>query len=175
MQKNAFTLFEIMISIAIIWIIFLWVSKLNFKNISDRQRLEWFFYEVKNNLEEAQTNALLWKAIKEWTDIVVPDFWEINFNNSWNWIIVSDYTKDGNIYEYNKIIPKPHYYIETYYKDLDWKKIDETETWTILIKDWNLTLTWITTDTKKLEIKIGYKQFEKILYINTISWVIEEK
>ena len=167
-KNNAFTLLEIMIVIALIWIIALWATKINFKLLSDRQRLDWFFYDIKTKIETIQNNALIWKAVKNWTDLVVPDKWQIDFNNSWSGIIVSQYFIWNNKNEFNKIIPKQFYYIET----STW--ILNSSTWSLLIEGSNMTLTWVSSNDKILKIKIGYKQFSKTLELNTISGVIEE-
>jgi len=167
MKKNkAFTLIELMIVIAIIWIIAVSASNFSFNQLSDRQRLDWFFYKIKTNIEEIQNNALIWRSIK-W--MYVPKKRKIDFSNSGSWKIVSYYLS-GTYIEYNKIIPKKFYSIEIYN---DNSKI--TDTWSIILEWSNMSLTWITTNDKKLDIKIKYKNFIKNIKINTISWVIEEK
>jgi prepilin-type N-terminal cleavage/methylation domain-containing protein len=168
-KKKAFTLLEIMVVIALIWIIALWATKLNFKLLSDRQRLDWFFYDIKTKIETIQNNALIWKAIKDWTNLVVPNKWQIDFNNSWSGIIVSQYYIWNTKKEFNRIIPKAFYYIET---SNNLSKLSDT--WSLLIEGSNMTLTWVSSKDKVLEIKIWYKNFSKTLKLNTISWVIEE-
>ncbi len=170
-QKKAFTLIELLVVIAIIWIIILWASSLNFNAMSDKQKSNWFFYKIKTNIETIQNNALIWKAILVWGDLEVPKKWRIDFNNSWSGKIVSYYSIDWiNFVEYNKILPKQFY--EIIVKN---NSLQLNTTWSILIVWWNLSLTWITSSRKELEIKTRYKNFEKIFTINTISWVIEEQ
>ncbi len=172
-EKKAFTLLELMVVIALIWIMALSISKLNFNSLSDRQRIDWFFYKIKTDIETTQNNAFIWKAIKLPDDsIIVPKKWKIDFNNSWSWKIISKYLSWSTEYIYSEIIPKKHYKIEIFNKN---NPIDDTETGSILIEWWNLTLSWITTTNKILEIKTSYKNFSKTFTINTISWVIEEE
>jgi prepilin-type N-terminal cleavage/methylation domain-containing protein len=174
MWKKAFTLLEIMVVIALIWIISFSITKINFNILSDKQRLNWFFYKVKSNIETIENNALIWKAVNIWTttnpNLIVPNSWKINFSNTGSWKIVSYYKYQNTEHKYNEIIPKDFFQIEIYN---NWTLL--TDTWTILIKWGNLTLTGITTNNKILKLKIKYKQLEKQLLINSISWVIEEE
>jgi len=169
--KKWFTLLEIMIVIALIWIIALWASKINFNSLSDRQRVDGFFYKIKTNIETIQNDALIWKAIKlPDNSVIVPKKWKIDFSNSWSWIIVNNYFDWNNYKKYSGI--KPDKFYEIIIKNNNTNLID---TWSLLIEWWNLSLTWITSNNKILEIEAKYKNFSKIFIINTISWVIEEK
>jgi len=181
-NKSAFTLIELLIVIAITWIIALWIWKLNFKNISDRQRLDWFFYKVKTNIETIQNNALIWKAVNIWTQsspkLKVPTKWEIDFSNFWSWKIISYYftwATNSTKKEFDSIIPANFQSINTICKNRWTDTWNINWTWELIINWWNLTLSWACSDNLKiLELTIKYKQFEKKLDINTISWVIEE-
>lgn len=179
---KAFTLIELMVVIALIWIIALWISNINFNNLSDRQILDWFFYKIKTNIETIKNNALIWKAIKNWTETFVPKMWRIDFNSDWNWAwtwtIKTYYSKDWIIFNNilnNNISSEKFYGIEI--KNF-WNILNTANwTWAILI-EWNkLSLTWtiLPTTDKELEIKVSYKNFDKVFTINTISWVIEEQ
>ena len=168
--NKAFTLLEIMVVIALIWIIAFAVSKFNFNGLTNRQKLDSFFYKIKTNIETIQNNALIWKAIKNWTDAFVPEKWKIDFNNSWSWKIISNYYDWSQYKFFSKIIPKKFYSIKIYN---NWNLLNDT--WSLLIEWWNLSLTWINTNNKILEITAKYKNFEKKFTINTISWVIEEE
>ena len=170
-NKKAFTLIEIMVVVALLWIIALWITKLNFNTLSDRQKIDWFFYKIKTSIETTKNNALIWKAIKlSNVSTIVPKKWKIDFNNSRDWIIISNYYNWSDFIEYTKIIPNKYYNIEVYN---DSTLISDTGS--LLIEWWNLTLSWMTTNNKTLEIKVKYKNLDKIFYINTISWVIEQK
>jgi len=182
-KTNAFTLIELMVVIALIWIIALWANNITFKNLSDRQRLDWFFYQIKTNFETVQNNALIWKAIKlPDNSIIVPDKWEIQLNNSSSWIIQTYYYSwvTQRPFNENDIITDNYYSINTECENLNWTVNSSlTDTWSLFIEWWKLNFTWsiLNCDStqKVLRITTKYKNFEKVFTINTISWVIEEQ
>lgn len=173
-----------MVVITLIWIIALWANSLNFWKLSDRQKLDWFFYKIKTNIETVTNNALIWRAIDDGWTMKVPKLWRIDFNWdynwNWTWTIKTYYSINWTIFTSfteNDANPENFYSIEIN----DWSNVLDTswtnQTWWILIEWWNLSLTWawIDSNSKVLEIKAKYKNFEKVFTINTISWVIEEK
>ena len=176
-QKKAFTLIELMVVIALIWIVALSAWNLNFNSLSDRQRVDWFFYKIKTNIETIQNNALIWKAIDDsW--LFVPKKWRIDFDSSnnwtWSWTIKTYYLNDLGSYiaytENNTISEKFYSIIIKNW----WNILDSSWTWALIIEWWNLSLTWSSLTSKILEIEAKYKDFSKIFTINTISGVIEE-
>lgn len=181
LKKNAFTLIELMVAITLIAIIAIWSSNLNFNALSDRQKLDGFFYKIKTNIETVMNNALIGKAIKLSDDsIIVPKQWKINFNNSWSWIIQSQYLTWWLFISHNEIIPDRFYSITTNCEDFSWNNTWSLDnaTWSILIEWTNLSYTWSTAGCSwknVFRIETKYKNFKKIFTINTISWVIEEK
>ena len=173
--KQAFTLLEIMVVIALIWLIIIWATNLSFNSLSDTQRLNGFFYKIKTNIETVKNNVLIWREINNSWSTIISDKWQIDFNNSSKWSIRTYYYDDSNIkklYSGYDIIPEDHYEIVI---SNDWSKLSDLETVWILINWRNLTLTWITTRNKTLDIEAIYKGRIKKFTINTISWVIEEK
>ena len=181
-KKYAFTLIELLVAIAIISIIILWTSNINFNKISDKQKLEWFFYKIKTNIETVANNALIWKAIKfPDNSISVPRKWKIDFNNSNSGIIQTYYYDwiNYNIYNENNITTNNFNSINTScesFNEVYNKKL--TDTWSIIIEWWKLSFTWSSDclqGQKILKIETKYKNFSKTFTINTISGVIEEK
>lgn len=186
MKKNniAFTLLELMITISVIWIIIVWASNINYNNISDKQRLEWFFYKIKTNIETVKNNVLIWKEVRNslW-EVVSSNNWKIELSNSWSWSVdmkyVNDIWADIDYDEYD-IIPSKFYSIEILcwrikephsFKPLDPNGVIELN-WT------NLNFIWVSpcwSIDKLIQFKIKYKNKEKIFTINSISWVIEEQ
>jgi hypothetical protein len=178
--KLGFTLLEITVAIALIWIIIIWGTKLNFNSLSNKQRLDWFFYKIKTNIETVKNNTLIWKTLKNWNKIIVSEKWQIDFNNSGSGIIKTYYyDRNFNKKEYNfyDTIPKKYYSINTTCKKINSKETQELKGTGSIIINWsNLKLTsWCSSDEKELKIKIKYKNKEKRFTINTISWVIEEE
>ena len=172
--KSGFTLLELMIVIAIIWISIIWATNISFNSLSNKQRVEWFFYKIKNNIETVKNNVLIWRETFDWTNTIVADIWNIDFNNSLSWSVKTYYYDQLDIkksfWDFD-IIPEKFYEIIVYN---DWNRINDSETASIIINWRNLSLTGITTNNKILEIETKYKDKSKRFTINTISWVIEE-
>lgn len=174
-EIKAFTLLEIMVVIALIWILVIWATNINFNSISDKQRLDWFFYKIKTNIESIKNNVLIWREVLDDWNTIISSKWQIDFNNNGSWSMSTYYYNDSNSkvsYPRYNIIPKDFYEIVI---SNSW--IWLTDTGSILINWRNLTLTWawISGFDKVLEIVAKYKGIEKEFTINTISWVIEEK
>ena len=169
-----------MVAITIIGILAIWVSKINFNNISWKQKLEIFTNKVVSNFETIRNNSLLWKWM--WTDLKIPEEWQIEIWTSW---ITIKYTNDWNSWpDYNELsLPLEEYYeiLNMRCLNINWDNVESNPwTWTINIK-WN-TLSfpwndWCAKDksSKIFQFTIRYKNnFEKTLKINILNWLIEE-
>jgi len=170
-KTKAFTIVELLIAIAIIWIIVIWVSNLNFSNISDKQRMDSFYYKIKSEIETVKNNSLIWKAID--SSMTVPKEWKIDFasgstniNISYSWATWINY-KNINIeklYKIKGIKCSPSNSI-----------LATWNTWSLIINWINLSLSWCSSpNDKTLIITTWYKEFEKKLEINTVSWVLKD-
>ncbi len=170
-RKWAFTLLEIMVVIALMWILAIWVTNLNFNSIWDKQRLDWFFYEIKTNIETIKNNALIWREIKDGSNVIIWNKWQIDFSNSGSGIIKTYYynwsTKKN--YPLYDTIPEANYEIS--FKN---SGTGLTSTWSIIIEWKDLILDKPDSNDKKIEVEIKYKASKKTFNINGISWVIEE-
>jgi len=179
-KKWGFTLIEILTVIAIISIIAIWISNINYNRLSEKQELNIFSNKIINNYESIRNNALLWKWI--WSSLEVPEKWKIDFSNTWDWKIISYYyswwLSDRIEYKDNKF--------EEYYEinnikcsKLNWTEIYNltNETWTIEIKWSDITLTWACNNDKYkiLNLVIGYKGFQESLEINILNWIVDKK
>lgn len=171
---KAFTLLEIMIVITLIWIIIIWATNINFNSLSDTQRVDWFFYKIKNNIETIKNNVLIWREVYHEWNTIVSNKWQIDFNNSWSWSIKTyyyDHFDNKKSYSDYNITPESFYKIKV---SNNWNIIEDSKNVWLIINWRNLSLTWITTNNKVLEIETRYKDKVKIFTINTISWIIEE-
>lgn len=179
-KKWGFTLIEILTVIAIISIISIWVSNINFNRLSEKQELDIFLNKIINNYEDIRNNSLLWKWI--WNSLEVPEKWKIDFSNTWDWKIISYYYSwwlwDWIEYKDNKF--------EEYYKinkiecsKLDWEDTYylSNETWTIEIEWSNITLTWACNDKKYkiFNLTMDYKGFQESFEINVLNWIVDKK
>jgi len=173
-NKKAFTLIEILVVIAIIWILIFWVSNIDFGNTSDKQRLESFYYKVKSEIETIKNNSLVWKWI--WISLIVPKEWKIDFSSGANtiptyysWVTWINYNhiKVENLYKIKSIICSNLDWTSTW--NLSWN------TWSVIISWLNISLSWCTDlNYKSLKITTWYKELEKTLEINTVSWVLKD-
>jgi len=172
-KTKAFTIIELLIAIAIIWIIVIWISNLNFNNISDKQRMDSFYYKIKSEIETIKNNSLIWKAID--SNMKVPKEWKIDFasgstniNISYSWATWTNY-KNINIEKFYKIKAINCINLSWSTWSLSWN------TWSIIINWANLSLSWCSSSNyKTLIITTWYKEFEKKLEINTVSWVLKD-
>lgn len=177
-NKYWFTLIELLIAIAIISIMTLSISSINYDRLSSKQKNEIFINKIKTDFETIRNYSLSGKWI--WTELIVPEKWQIDFSNTSSWKIETKYMSGWTLYTYNNL------------NFIDWKEIsfikclrlnktedNEITSWTWIIKiEWDkLILTWscnITTS-KILQIWVSFRWNEEILNINTLNWLVEIK
>lgn len=83
MKKNKkwFTLIEIMVTIALIWIMMIWFSNINFNNNLNKQKFEDFNNQIVTNIETVRNNALNWKWVLDWSlNLINPNEYNIELN-----------------------------------------------------------------------------------------------
>lgn len=94
MNKNrvywGFTLVELMVWIAIISLMALWVSSIDFQRLSQNQKTQIELVKVLNIIEEARNNAMIWRGIG--TNLDTPDSWSVILDTSDSWSIESIWT-----------------------------------------------------------------------------------
>ncbi len=166
---TGFTLIELLVVIAIIWVMALAVTRIDFNRISDSQKLDLFTNEVVSKLETIRNNALIGKWVG--INVETPDLWEIDINDN---EMVSKY--DGVISDDYSISFIPWYTITP----IECSPLDEstveTVSWvaTISITGRDLEISSGCSDTNKiLTLTPSYKSFQKVIRINTVSWLIE--
>ena len=171
-----FTLIELMVVIAIIWILAIWATKFNFNKLSNSEKLKNFNSSIVSNIEYIRNNALMWRSVN--ASLFVPGYWRIDFSKSWSWKMLVSYS--GWTYPERNIIFTWGYYINS----INCFKIDKTPLGTsltgTLFISWN-TITWSwagscnTPNNKIIEIITWYREFTWSILINTVSWLIEKK
>lgn len=176
--NKAFTLIELLVGIAIIGIIILWATNIDYNRLTTKQKLDIFANSVKSSFETVRNNALTWKWI--WTNLDVPKNIKIEYSNesswsilistsldwiTWSWSFSIDFEEGYNIWEMRCL-------------ELNWDEdsVITWWTWTIMFEWINITLTWACLiDAKVLEIPISYRSYTKKLEINTLNWLAEFK
>jgi hypothetical protein len=174
-QKKAFTLIELIVWISIIWFISLWISRLYWSNIPDRQRLDIFTNKIVWVVDSVKNYSLVWKWI--WVDLVTPQYFKIEIStgsyiktyyNTWFTDILFSALSIDNFGEYYKIN-------NIVCKNLDLTNTSSTNNIKISYQWSNISLSWCIDNYQKIvDIELFYKWFEKTLRLNTINWVLEE-
>lgn len=172
---NGFTLIELMVVIAIIWILFAGSKGLNFNKISDQQKLTLFNQQIISQFEKIRNNTLLWKWID--ANIWVPDSWMLEYSNTWSWQIDVQYLSGSTWLPYSSdsITTSEFYEISNINcEDLSWSN---AWSWTseVIIRWNNLTLSWsCNTSARILKFDTRFRAFSSSFKINTLNWLIEQ-
>jgi len=179
-SSHWFTLVELVVVITLIGILIVWASNINFNPQIDRQNAEMFTNNVFTNIETIRNNSLLGKWIWSWAILTHPKKWTVNINSNATGSIYATYTS-GSIRPVESFSVD---FINQYSKiaELKCESIDGVNSSTgnsIQIDfSWNTLSftgnTWCTSDKKILKIKTQYKNFDKTIKINSITWLIEK-
>ncbi len=184
MKKNKinfswFTLIELMVSVAIIGIIALWSTSLNFNKLSNREKLKINNNKIVSTIETIRNNSLMWKWI--WVNLINPKYWRIDFSKVGSWKILVSYNTGGldiNFTEKNIIFNNWYYIDSVICSNLSWTFNNNTLSWVLFISWDNITWSGASlcndTRTKKLEIITWYRNLTWSILINTVSWLIEQ-
>lgn len=182
MKKNIywFTFIELLVFIAILSIITLWISKINFNYLIDKKKFITFNNNIISNIESIRNNSLYWKAFSWWI------YWFINPKRSiltiktwsWNDSFILIHSWSSLIYDNSYTIDFTNkwsiYKIDC--KSITWTILDSNKTVVDLIFEGsNLSLSWCSSNSKILDITTKYKSLTWSILINTVSWIIEKK
>lgn len=184
-RKNAFTLVEIMVVVAVITLIIIWGSQLDFSRLSQKQKWDIESVKIISIFEEARNNALLWKSTLSWSTLINPKWWEIRVDEatssgtiSWNYSLNWIFTDSIILSNFWWVAKKPFYI-----KNLRCTRIDGTgiqnPAWASIrflpsskmeLRCWSATL---NAQDKILELELSSGTFTNTIRINTLSGTIE--
>ncbi len=176
---SGFTLLELMVVVAIIWILAIWASNIQFNPQIDKQNSLLFSNDIFTNIEKVRNNALFWKWVWSWSTLTYPEKWIINLDTNWNGSISAKYSSWWTIYNYNDF-RVDFLNQNSKISQLKCLSIDNlnSETWSyvdIEISKNNITLSWCSSPNDKiLEITTNYKAFTNTIKLNTVSWLLEK-
>jgi len=185
MRKNKissfwFTLIELMVAIAIIGIIALSSTSLNFNKLSNGEKLKINNNKIVSTIETIRNNSLMWRWI--WINLINPKYWRIDFTKTGSWKMLVSYNSwwlDISLPEKNIIFNNWYYIYSITCSNLSWSFNNNTSSWVLFISWDNITWSWTIwcndTRTKKLEIITWYRNLTWSILINTVSWLIEQK
>ncbi len=176
-KKNAFTLIELIVWIAIIGILSLWIKNLYWNSIPDKQKLNLFTTKLVWIINTVKNYSLVWKWI--WTTLETPIYFKMKISKSWSGSLETYYNTWATdfLYEPLSITNFDQYYS---IQSIQCKSLDLIASWSISNVDisfeWsNITLSWCIDNYHKIiDINLLYKGFKKIIRLNGISWVVEE-
>ncbi len=167
-----FTLIEILVAIALIAMVALGVSKLDFHRLSEKQKLDIELSKASNIIEETRNNALIWR----WVDnpLKTPDAWKIEIDTH-NESIKVAYRMSWIQEDYQTyIIEKPFSIMQINCRDIDW---NSTNTGSSISLWYTGSLagidTWCDADASMVDIQIWNNGLNQILHIETLTNIIE--
>lgn len=174
MKKNGFTIIEIVVVIAIIWILAILSTNFNFNKKTAEEKWSRMINGVLSIIKTEIFNAQAWKWVDFWSWIVNPDYREIKLSNSW--IIVN--------YIWSKTITwavfNYPFYWENFYeiKDIfliskDWFTWAISNPFSVIINWSDISFSWASW--VKLSITAWFKPEYKTLELDRRTWIIEIK
>ena len=174
-KSRAFTLLEILVVIAVIWILWVSISRLNFSRISQEELIAIESIKMIASAEEMRDNALVGKSENIWWDI--PRSWNIEFNRTTGRFVTS-YTDSGGsvITIKSQDIRSPFEILSIYCRNLNWSI---SGLWNIIWINFLTTsetnINWCTISNPRIiDIEIGRWDIRNTIRINTLTNVVEE-
>ena len=170
-----FTLVELMVVIALISIITLSATRIDFNRSSDQQRLAIFTGEIASKIETVRNNALIGKWVG--VNLETPESWEIQISDISAWSLQTTYNTGWPFIANNEYSVTPNNFYSIWnMRCLQFNNTSETISWntTIRISGNSMELFWCSSnDFKILEFTTSYRDFTQTVRINTLSWLIE--
>lgn len=169
----AFTLTEIIVSITIISIMALWISKLDFSRLSQKQQIDIEVIKIVSIFEEIRNNSFLWR----WVGWAMPSSWEINFSQAANWSINTTYNGSTSYPQWDWASPALFSILNITCWNLDWSSNGIlTAGWILTFNNGTIDISGIgcnNTSYRKLIIEYGLWTLKRTITINTLSGIIE--
>lgn len=183
MKKNTnwITLIELSVVIAIFWIIIVWLSRINYNTNINKQKFEDFNNQIVTNIEAIRNNAINWKWVLIWTELINPNKFNINLNlnNMTTWYD-SSYINLSN--ETNVSFSNLNKILSIKCTNIDWSiPTDTNPTTNNLNLDFTsnsiITNCWNTNNNvwKIITIKTISWDFKKTIKFNTVTWVVSKE
>ena len=171
-----FTLIELMVVIALIAMIILGATRIDFNRSSNQQKLAIFTGDIVSKIETVRNNALIGKWI--WTDVETPESWDLIISDTSSWSLETRYSLWGRTIDSEEYSVTPDNFYSIW--NLRCIQLDGTTSEiispdaTITIDGSNMILSWCSNDNFKiLEFTTSYRQWNQSVSINTLSWLVE--
>jgi len=173
-----FTLIELLITIAIITILFWAANQLNFNRIGNNERIQIFNTKILSHYETIRNNALLWKWVN--TDLFTPDSWKILYNSSGSWSITTQYLSGATWVNYttiNPTIPGNHSITDIHCLNLAWTNAENS--WNIaeiIFSGNDITLWWkCTNQARNITFQTNFVWLNNTFNINILNGTMDIK
>lgn len=176
-NNNWFSLIELLVVIAIIGIIVVGSSRIDFNPQIDKQNFDMFTNNVFTSIEGVRNNALLGKWVGSGSIFTHPEKWIIKLSSIWTGSVQAEYQSGSNIY------PLWDFRVDflnqnAKISELRCESIDGyTSTGSVIdieLSGKTMSLSGCSSEQKILKIKTEYKNFHKIIQVNSITWLIEK-
>lgn len=183
-KKKAFTLIELIVWIAIIAIITLWITKLYWSNIPDKQKLDLFTNKIIWIIDSVKNYSLVWKWI--WNDLETPKYFRIELSTwvlsagTFTWSYLKTYYNTWSsdvLYDEMTIKTFNEFYNIRSLKcqKLDLSGDEYISKISVIFKWSSASFSWCSDNYHKIvDINLWYKWFNKIIRLNALNWVVEE-
>lgn len=176
-NNNWFSLIELLVVIAIIGIIAVWASRIDLNPQIDKQNFDMFTNNIFTSIEWVRNNALLGKWLGTWAIFTHPEKWIIQISSDGTGSIQARYQSGTSI------LPLGDFRVDfinqnSKIAELKCESIDgSSQTGSFIDIEFSrntLSLSGCSSQEKILKIKTEYKNFNKTIQINSITWLIEK-
>ncbi|EKE30025.1 MAG: hypothetical protein ACD_2C00056G0001 [uncultured bacterium (gcode 4)] len=133
MTNKAFTMIEMLIVIALIWVVATLVSGFDFNRQTDGEKRDRMANMISSIINTEKINAITWKGVSNWSSIINYDYSKLNLSNTWLTVKYLDSSMNTVATWASFTYP---FYMDTHYEI---KKID-------VINASGATYTWWTID-----------------------------
>lgn len=169
---HGFTLVELVIVIAVIWIVLWFSQSIDLNEINKWKNAELFTTKISRLFENTRNNSLLWRSI----GLVTPSSWRIRFDRVGSGTFTTEYF-DGSSWQlfddsdYNFVVDDPEF--------ID--SISCNNVWDVSSGSWIIVFEWSTLtlsgscsiNDKIMTIGTYYSTYTGAVLINSVSGVIE--
>lgn len=174
---SAFTLMEVLTVISILSIIALWASRLDFNRLSQTQKIQIELGKIISTFEEVRNNSLIGRWVG--SQLITPSQWQITIENTnSSGSITAEYLSGTSLEPYTSWeSPFPFSISDMKCSNLDTSSQVFTSSGVLVFEWWNISLEWCSSidKAKILEFTYWVGSNTKRLYINTLSWIVQQQ
>lgn len=171
---HGFTVGELMVWIALISILGVWISQINFNRLSNQQNSEIELVKITSIIQWVRNNALIGKAV--WENLDSPDNWFVTIDTTGSWTISSGWNIGAGSGVYASWNQRAPYSIQ----NLRCQRLDGVnDTWSNPV----ITVTYVWSQAsisgcndssyKKVVFDLFTNDVSKEVSINAVTWIVK--